>query len=163
MPSADRRARISALIYDSPRPWMSPDLHSLREPDSFHHGDFGISRLTPSMARRMTRHILSGWEVPSDTIGAAELVTSELVTNALQAATERTTRRIYVPHISLTLWHIKDLVVVEVTDDNEEPPTMKAADSESQDGRGLLIVDALSLEWSYYHPRPGWKTVYCIL
>jgi anti-sigma regulatory factor (Ser/Thr protein kinase) len=163
MPNADRRMRIAGRFYNAPRPWMTPEFLNLRDPEFFHHGDFGITRLTPWMARLLTRHILADWQVPEDTIESAGLVTSELVTNAVLADAERTKRVIYVPYISLTLWLIKDLVIIEITDDSAEPPAMTATTDESEGGRGLLIVDALSLEWSHYHPRPGWKTVYCIL
>jgi hypothetical protein len=163
MASSGMSARTYARIYDAPRPWMSPVISGLREPESFHHGDFGISRLTPFIARSLTRHILTEWHVLPETVDAAELVASELVTNAVQSDAGRVPRGNYVPFISVTLWQIKELVVIEVSDENERPPVMKAADPESDSGRGLLIVEAVGREWSYYYPQPGRKTVYCIL
>jgi hypothetical protein len=26
-----------------------------------------------------------------------------------------------------------------------------------------MLAEALSREWSWYYPRPGWKTVYCVV
>jgi hypothetical protein len=63
----------------------------------------------------------------------------------------------------VTLWNLPELIVIEVSDENEKPPEVQVADQESQGGRGLVIVEALSREWSYYYPRPGWKTVYCVI
>ena len=32
-----------------------------------------------------------------------------------------------------------------------------------ENGRGLILVDALSREWSYFYPPGGGKVVYCFL
>jgi hypothetical protein len=33
----------------------------------------------------------------------------------------------------------------------------------AESGRGLMLVDALSKEWSYFYPPDGGKTVYCVI
>jgi hypothetical protein len=68
-----------------------------------------------------------------------------------------------VAHVSMMLRHIPGLLVIEVSDQNMNVPRVKDADLDSVGGRGLMLVQALSKEWSYYFPRPGWKTVYCVI
>jgi anti-sigma regulatory factor (Ser/Thr protein kinase) len=125
--------------------------------------DFGIWLGTPFMARMMTRHMLSEWQVAPESIDVAVLLASELVTNAVVFRPAAPVRDGYVPYITLALRHSAGLAVIEVSDENENPPEPGVADLESEGGRGLMLVQALSREWSYYHPRPGWKTVYCVM
>ena len=49
-----------------------------------HHGDFGVSVKTPWMARSMARYLLAEWQASADVIEVAELLTSELATNAIR-------------------------------------------------------------------------------
>ena len=35
--------------------------------------------------------------------------------------------------------------------------------TDAENGRGLMLVDALSKEWSYFFPPGGGKVVYCFL
>jgi hypothetical protein len=156
-------ARTYAHIYHAPRPWMSAGLSGSCKADSFFHINFGVSRSTPFMARRMARYILSEWKLTPETVGTAELLASELATNAVRSHSAPSVGGSYVPYISLTLWRLPGLVVIEVSDENEKPPVIRVANQESDGGRGLVIVQALSREWAYYYPRPGWKTVYCVL
>jgi histidine kinase-like protein len=125
--------------------------------------DFGIWLGTPSMARMMTRYMLSEWLVAPESIDVAVLLASELVANAVVFRPAARPRDGYVPYITLALRHSAGLAVIEVSDENENPPEPGDPDLESEGGRGLMLVQALSREWSYYHPRPGWKTVYCVL
>ena len=125
--------------------------------------NFGIWLGTPSMARMMTRYMLSEWQVAPEPIDVAVLLASELVTNAVVFRPAQPVRDGYVPYITLALRHSAGLAVIEVSDENENPPEPGVADLESEGGRGLMLVQALSREWSYYYPRPGWKTVYCVM
>ena len=43
------------------------------------------------------------------------------------------------------------------------PPVLTDADDEAESGRGLVLVDALSKEWSYFFPPGGGKVVYCFV
>ena len=36
-------------------------------------------------------------------------------------------------------------------------------DRGAEDGRGLMLLDALAREWSYFYPPGGGKVVYCVL
>jgi two-component sensor histidine kinase len=96
-------------------------------------------------------------------IDVAELLASELATNAVRFGSTRRPHGNYVPYMSLELRYADGLVLVEVSDESEKPPEMRIPDQESDHGRGLILVDELSREWSYYYPRPGWKTVYFVI
>ncbi len=37
------------------------------------------------------------------------------------------------------------------------------AETDAESGRGLMLVQALSKEWSYFFPPSGGKTVYCVI
>jgi hypothetical protein len=46
--------------------------------------NFGVSSRTPFMTRMMVRFILPGWQVSPEVIDVAELLASELATNAVR-------------------------------------------------------------------------------
>jgi anti-sigma regulatory factor (Ser/Thr protein kinase) len=160
-PARERLARPCAARAPDQRAWE----HSgLRASQMRHHsGDTGVSLRTPWMNRRMIRYLLTDWHAPAGLTDTAELVVSELTTNAVRFGSTRAARGSYVPAITLAVWYIPDLAVIEVSDENEKPPEIRAAHEESEGGRGLQLVQSLSREWSYYHPRPGWKTVYAVI
>jgi anti-sigma regulatory factor (Ser/Thr protein kinase) len=143
-------------------PWFPLGSPGSREVTS-HRGDFGMSRATPFMARGVARLVLAEWEIAPEAADVAILLVSELVANAVLFATERRAGDWRVPHVSLALWRLPGQVVLEVSDENEKPPEIRVPEPDAEGGRGLLLVQALSREWSYYFPRPGWKTVYCVI
>jgi anti-sigma regulatory factor (Ser/Thr protein kinase) len=71
----------------------------------------------------------------------AELVTSELVTNAVQASHWANS----VVSVCLALQH--DRLFVLVWDCCTEPPSHCHANYDDESGRGLAIVDVLSEQW----------------
>ncbi|WP_256090573.1 ATP-binding SpoIIE family protein phosphatase, partial [Actinacidiphila rubida] len=87
-------------------------------------------------ARRLTRRQLSAWglERLSDT---AELLVSELVTNAIRAASYE---------VELRLMRVGKLLV-EVSDDNHNLPQLQRAEADDTEGRGLALVSHLSRRW----------------
>jgi hypothetical protein len=55
-------------------------------------------------------------------------------------------------------------LVIEVSDEAEmAAPVLLDPETDSEHGRGMLLVDAISREWSHYIPLPGWKTVYAVV
>jgi hypothetical protein len=68
-----------------------------------------------------------------------------------------------VERISLTLRHLPGRIVVEVSDNNPSPPVVADAGTDAEDGRGLMLVQALSKEWGHFFPPAGGKTVYCVI
>jgi anti-sigma regulatory factor (Ser/Thr protein kinase) len=84
----------------------------------------------------------------------AELLVSELVTNAIQADRPATVASPYGPQqdlavISLRLLSDGNCVVIEVGDSNPEPPTSSQAGLDDEGGRGLMLVEALSTRWGW--------------
>jgi anti-sigma regulatory factor (Ser/Thr protein kinase) len=85
----------------------------------------------------------------------AELIVSELATNAVRFGGARP--------ISLYLRNFREVLLVEIYDSDSNPPVLSSADGSAESGRGLMLVNALSKEWSYSFPPGGGKIVYCFL
>ena len=121
---------------------------------------FGLtaSLNAPYQARWHLRNALASWGIAAEVIETAELITSELVTNAVKAS------GMSFDPIGLTLCYAGQGLRIEVTDGCPTPPTLSHATPEAESGRGMLIVEMLSREWSYsYLPSGLGKTVYCVL
>ncbi len=106
--------------------------------------------------------------MPESTADAAELLVSELVTNAVRFSGDparplRYSERASAGLISLSLRHFLEGLLIEVWDTDANPPVLSDVDLDSENGRGLMLVDALAREWSYFFPPGGGKVVYCIL
>jgi len=111
---------------------------------------------SPSWARRYTRFFLESCQgIIQNTTEEAELLVSELVTNAVRFGGARP--------ISLSLRNFREVLLVEVYDSNSNPPILSNAGGGAENGRGLLLVNALSKEWSYSLLPGGGKIVYCFL
>jgi hypothetical protein len=63
--------------------------------------------------------------------------------------------------ISLSLRHFPDGLLIEVYDTDSNPPVLCDADTDAGNGRGLMLIDALAKEWSYFFPPGGGKVVGC--
>ena len=46
---------------------------------------------------------------------------------------------------------------------SNNPPVLSGPDDDAESSRGLILVNALSKEWSYFLPPGGGKVVYCTL
>ena len=131
---------------------------------------FGLaaSPSAPYQARRYVRHALASWGIGAESIETAALIASELVANAAKAAPEGREdgeRGLAdVGQILLTLWYARQALRIEVTDASTNPPVRAQVPPDAESGRGLLIIDALTTEWSYsFLPAGLGKTVYCVL
>ena len=90
----------------------------------------------------------------------AELLVSEIITNALRAS--RALRQPLPSPVHLWLRADRLRLVATVWDANPQPPIRTEADHDAASGRGLKIVDALSTRWGWYEPRDmGGKCVWC--
>jgi anti-sigma regulatory factor (Ser/Thr protein kinase) len=124
---------------------------------------------SPFWARRYTRTFLDSCRgIGKGTAETAELLVSELVTNAVRFAggpahTLRYSGRGSPGLISLSLRHFREGLLIEVYDTDDTPPVLSGADDDAESGRGLILVNALSKEWSYFFPPGGGKVVSCIL
>ncbi|MBD0736175.1 ATP-binding protein [Streptomyces sp. CBMA29] len=89
-------------------------------------------------ARRDLRDVLTAWGL-AELTDPAELVLSELVTNAVRHARHPLGREIE------TRYERADGGVrIEVHDANDQWPELQKADEEAEAGRGLVLVDAIT-------------------
>ena len=72
-------------------------------------------------------------------------------------------QRTAVSLIVLSLRNFREVLLIEVYDTDSNPPILSSADDSAENGRGLMLVDALSKEWSYSFPPGGGKVVYCLI
>ena len=89
----------------------------------------------------------------------AEIVTSELVTNAVQHVRDDGTETIGVT--LARVWNPAAVTVV-VSDSSPEGPVRRDTPADSEQGRGLQIVEALSAHWGW-RPEDGGKAVFAVL
>ncbi|MEV6805214.1 SpoIIE family protein phosphatase [Streptomyces sp. NPDC051132] len=105
-------------------------------------------------ARRFTRRTLRAWGMPQDTVDAALLAVSELVTNAL-VHTGGPVR------LDLTL--VSHRLRLAVADSSPRSPVKPAGIGwEATGGRGILLVEAVSEAWGTV-PVSGGKQVWADL
>jgi anti-sigma regulatory factor (Ser/Thr protein kinase) len=115
----------------------------------------------PGRARAWTRQILWQWQLASVS-DSAELVVSELSTNAVLASCP-----LVRPVIRLTLTLSQGELGVFVRDycpGSPQPGNVRDED-EDENGRGLLLVEAMSTRWGWYAPADGahGKVVWAVL
>jgi anti-sigma regulatory factor (Ser/Thr protein kinase) len=117
-------------------------------------------------ARARTRVVLREWGLAAVT-ASAEVVVSELVTNAVQA-TQRS--GVHTP-VGLRLLGDAGWLVAEVWDCVQSPPELKPPDITREfgsgndldgHGNGLVVVAALSHQWGYFGRPDGGKVVFAI-
>jgi anti-sigma regulatory factor (Ser/Thr protein kinase) len=124
---------------------------------------------SPFWARRYTRSFLRSCRgMTKSTAETAELLVSELVTNAVRFSGDparplRYSERANSSLISLSLRHFREGLLIEVYDTDSNPPIRFNPDGDAEMGRGLMLVDLLSKEWSYFYLSGGGKVVYCFL
>jgi len=140
-------------------------------PRPLNAGTVGLAAMqsAPFWARRYTRWFLNSCQgLSTGTAETAELLVSELVTNAVQfsddaAPTLRYSGWVNARLISLSLRHFPESLLIEVFDTDASPPVLAEPDAYAESGRGLMLVDALSMKWSYFFPAGGGKVVYCFI
>ncbi len=101
-------------------------------------------------ARRFVRETLEGQ--PAGVVEAAEVMTSELATNAIRHAQTG---------FEITI-DVGEELRVEVRDDGAGEPTPRTPELREPTGRGLLIVHALAADWGVI-PGASGKTVWFTL
>ena len=102
-------------------------------------------------ARSLIRRPLRQWGL-AELIPTAELVVSELVTNAVRYAQSK---------ISLRLV-LEGGLFCEVLDDSAAPPRVRQADEDDERGRGLQVVSQIAQRWGTRRTGTG-KVVWCEL
>ncbi|GAA2456703.1 SpoIIE family protein phosphatase [Streptomyces glaucus] len=102
--------------------------------------------------RKQVVEQLSAWRL-DEAVFIAELVVSELVTNAV---------RYGAPPIRLRLIHDASTLICEVSDANPTAPHLRRAKTWDEGGRGLLLVAQLTRRWGSRHIGEG-KTIWAEL
>ncbi|MFE1201878.1 ATP-binding protein [Streptomyces sp. NPDC058762] len=95
-----------------------------------------------SRARALFREQAASWNLPQDVTDTAELLLSELMTNAYRHAKAPAGREI---RARCTL--IDNCLRITVTDANNTLPTPGTACPDAESGRGLALVVALADDW----------------
>jgi len=116
--------------------------------DHFRAWDLAADPAIVGQARRSVHDQLDEWGLAEASF-VAELVVSELVTNAIRYGAEP---------IQLRLIHDHALIC-EVSDGNPTSPHLRRARSFDEGGRGLLLVAQLTSNWGTRHTPQG-KTIW---
>ncbi|MFI6447563.1 SpoIIE family protein phosphatase [Kitasatospora sp. NPDC050543] len=98
--------------------------------------DLTVDTTEVRRARTLVREQLAGWHLEALT-DTTELLVSELVTNAVRVARDR---------VQLQLIRV-DKLLVEVSDDNHNLPSLEPAEQLGETGRGLTLVTKLAERW----------------
>lgn len=111
-----------------------------------------------SIARSRVRTAL-GFQDLGKYADDAEIITSELVSNAVQHVRHDGTKTVGV--ILARTWN-PEAVTIIVSDSSPQGPIMCDVSADSERGRGLRIVAALSVRWGW-QPEDGGKAIFAVL
>jgi anti-sigma regulatory factor (Ser/Thr protein kinase) len=120
--------------------------------------EFGALATSVPCARLHTAAVLREWGI-GELADDAELIVSELVTNALKASQSLQEIRPF----ALCLRSDYKRLVIEVWDHSPREPRPAPADGKTEGGRGLLVVEALSTRWGYQRTGCSVKVVWAVL
>ena len=129
--------------------------------DAPRHATFAIpaSPGSAGLARKLTADVLDAWTSPVDDYNTT-LLLSELFTNALEHGVDRCCAGAV--RIGVDLVETETGLHVEVHDPNQgkrDGVAVIHATAQSESGRGLALVEALSASWGCKHTPTG-KLVY---
>ncbi|MGW1980296.1 ATP-binding protein [Streptomyces sp. NPDC001889] len=110
-------------------------------------------------ARAFLRERLTAWGITGEAVCTAELLLSELVSNAVRHAPVPPGRE-----IGVRLALDDGILRLEVADTDDRRPEPRPAEAHAEDGRGLAIVSALAEGWGWVPRAHGiGKTVWAEL
>jgi anti-sigma regulatory factor (Ser/Thr protein kinase) len=155
----------------APLPGSAWAPHRAGDPVAVDVGTFALATLPTSAfwARRYIRQFLDSCRgLDVETSDTAELLVSELVTNAVRFASGPVSAQEYSGRVNagiiwLSVRYFGKGLLIEVFDTDASPPVFAYAAEDAENGRGLFIVDVLSKQWSYFFPPGGGKVVYCVI
>ncbi|MGI8452067.1 MAG: ATP-binding protein [Streptosporangiaceae bacterium] len=161
---ADARTGGASRDYRSSRAWMMPIPrftpprgHDMADQWPLHSFlELGPLPSAVPCARLHVRQLLWEWKL-TDFSEAAELVVSELLTNAVQAS-----RAMRFP-APVRIWLLSDTqrVLILVWDASPQPPVRMESRGDAENGRGLLLVETFSTQWNWYFPQEsGGKVIW---
>jgi anti-sigma regulatory factor (Ser/Thr protein kinase) len=111
-------------------------------------------------ARGHVRSVAAEWG-QGELADTAELLASELVSNAIQASGRLRTAA--PPVVRLTVTSDGQDLTIYVWDASDDMPVRQEAGPGDDSGRGLMIIDALSADWGSYREPDGGKTVWATI
>jgi hypothetical protein len=113
--------------------------------------------------RNFTRSTLVEWDMPA-LADVAELVVSELVTNALRHGIPSACQLVS-DHcaVRLRLLAQAPFVMCMVTDPGANIPVLRESEPTSESGRGLNVVECCSVRWGWHLLDDGGKVVWALL
>ncbi len=116
-----------------------------------------------SCARAHVRSVAREWG-PADLAATAELLASELVTNAIRASEQLTTRADLpsIPVVRIWLAFDETYIAIHVWDGDNEMPVRKDVGPDDEGGRGLMLVESLGQDWGAYREQNG-KVVWVVI
>jgi anti-sigma regulatory factor (Ser/Thr protein kinase) len=125
--------------------------------------ELGAQATAPGVARGHVRAVAWEWGL-ADLADTAEILTSELVTNAVQASERLRVRADLAAVPVIRLWVSSDgiALVIHVWDAHPDLPVRKDLAADAENGRGLLLVSALGEEWGAYRKTEG-KVVWVLI
>jgi anti-sigma regulatory factor (Ser/Thr protein kinase) len=127
------------------------------------HLSFAALPTAPACARGHVRSVAHEWGLPG-LAETAELLASELVTNAVQAYNRSNLRGhpAITPVIRLRLVSDGLSIAIYVWDACDEMPVRQCAGPDEIGGRGLLLVESLGKDWGAYREAGG-KVVWVLI
>ncbi|MFQ6146733.1 ATP-binding protein [Streptomyces seoulensis] len=149
----DTGATVSAAMPASTAPWTTGSLHmpTVAVTQRLKAFDLSLERCPdaggglsdsdarwPGRMRRIVRASLNYWR-QGDLADTAELLTSELVTNALCHGAGQ--------DVGMRLSLTQHSLLIEVRDGSPQRPVLRDAQPDDENGRGLALVDALADAW----------------
>jgi len=147
------KAALDGVYSDHERDDIALLIARLRRIPADHHVSWNLSAELTSAgrARTLIRQPLRRWGL-ADLIPSAELLVSELVTNAVRYAQGRIGLRLV----------LEGGLVCEVLDDSAALPRLRHPGEEDERGRGLQIVSQMAQRWGARRTLTG-KVVWCEL
>jgi anti-sigma regulatory factor (Ser/Thr protein kinase) len=108
--------------------------------------DYRPDPLAPRQARAFVASFMKAWGL-ADLVDRAELLTSEVVTNAIVHA-HSPVRLVVEAQSSSVVVEVKDTAQTQLVAEGEEA-------AEADHGRGMVLVDALSDRWGWWEEEGG--------
>jgi two-component sensor histidine kinase len=112
--------------------------------------------------REFTRSTLRDWGMPA-LADTAELVVSELLTNALRHGIPSARQFVQECPVRLRLLAQMPFVMCMVTDPGAEIPVLRDPGPAEESGRGLNVVESCCIRWGWHLLDEGGKVVWALL
>jgi anti-sigma regulatory factor (Ser/Thr protein kinase) len=121
-------------------------MHTLIRPPGtgIYSVELGATLEAARAARLYVTDVLTAWSVAEDLIDTARLLTSELATNAITHGQDQGGT------FTLEVRSFGCCLGVEVADDSRDVPVLRSVATDTETGRGLLLVARVADSWGFY-------------